>query len=139
MSLYLDTSVLVALFTDDAQSTSADLILRSVPDDVVFVSDFAAAEFASAISRKVRMGELSSDEARETFADLDAWVAQGTSSVEVGPVDVELAGRYLRRLDLTLRTPDAIHIAMAERLRARLATLDLKMAASARTLGIAVS
>lgn len=105
----------------------------------MFVSDFAAAEFASAISRKVRMADLSSEEAREAFGDFDAWVSHVTSSVEVGPVDVELASRYLRRLDLTLRTPDAIHIAMAQRLRARLVTLDLKMAASARTLGVALS
>jgi hypothetical protein len=33
----------------------------------VLVSDFAGAELASAIARRVRMGELSADEARSYF------------------------------------------------------------------------
>ena len=45
---------------------------------------------------------------------------------------------FLRRLDLTLRTPDALHIAIAQRLAAELMTFDQKMAASARALGTAV-
>jgi predicted nucleic acid-binding protein len=40
---------------------------------------------------------------------------------------------------LPLRTPDAIHIAIAERVDATLVTFDLAMAASARALGTAVT
>jgi predicted nucleic acid-binding protein len=40
----------------------------------------------------------------------------------------------LRRLDLTLRAPDAINIALAQRARAARATFDEKMAASATAL-----
>jgi predicted nucleic acid-binding protein len=42
----------------------------------------------------------------------------------------------LRRLDLNLRTPDAIHIAIAQRLGAELATFDVRMAESAEALGV---
>ena len=42
---------------------------------------------------------------------------------------------FLRRLDLTLRTPDAVHVALARRIGASLASFDKKMAASARALG----
>jgi len=45
----------------------------------------------------------------------------------------------LRRLDLNLRAPDAIHIAITERANATLVTFDLKMADSARSLGVAVA
>lgn len=36
---------------------------------------------------------------------------------------------------LTLRTPDALHIALAQRLDCELLTFDLKMTAAARALG----
>jgi uncharacterized protein len=45
----------------------------------------------------------------------------------------------LRRLDLTLRTSDALHIAIAQRVNATQVTFDRSMARSARALGIAVA
>jgi predicted nucleic acid-binding protein len=45
----------------------------------------------------------------------------------------------LRRLDLTLLTPDALHIAIAARIDATLVTFDRAMATSARALGMAVT
>ncbi len=53
--------------------------------------------------------------------------------------DVKRADAVMRRLDLTLRTPDALHIAIAERIGATMATFDDKMAAAARILGLAVA
>jgi hypothetical protein len=44
VSVYVDASVLVALFTDDALAIRADGFLRT-RSPVVIVSDFAAAEF----------------------------------------------------------------------------------------------
>jgi predicted nucleic acid-binding protein len=54
------------------------------------------------------------------------------------PGDLAAATMFLRRLDLPLRTPDALHIAIAQRVGAMLVTFDRQMAASARTLGSAV-
>jgi predicted nucleic acid-binding protein len=45
----------------------------------------------------------------------------------------------LRRLDLTPRTPDAINIAIAQRVGANLATFDVKRAAAASVLGADVA
>ena len=135
--VYLDTSVLVALLTDDALSDRADAMLANrLP--VLLVSDFAGAEFASAVARRVRMGALGEAVAREVFANFDAWTRRATQLVEIAPVDVALAAVFLRRLDLTLRTPDALHIAAAQRLGACLATLDERMVACAQALGVAV-
>ncbi len=53
--------------------------------------------------------------------------------------DVLAAEGFLRRLDLTLLAPDALHIAMCQRIGATLATFDEKMAASARMLGVDVA
>jgi uncharacterized protein len=50
--------------------------------------------------------------------------------------DLRAAEAFLRRLDLSLRTADALNIAIAQRMRASLVTFAQKMAATARILGI---
>lgn len=135
MSVYLDASVLVALFVDDVFSARADSLLRQRPTRVV-VSDFAAAEFASSVSRKVRIGRLSEPEAREAFATFDIWASRAAERTGVVASDVGAATRFLRRLDLKLRTADAINIAIAQRLEAELASFDEKMIESAKVLGV---
>jgi uncharacterized protein len=49
---YLDASVLVALLTDDALTARADTLFRTLAP-IPVVSDFATAEFASALGRRV--------------------------------------------------------------------------------------
>jgi uncharacterized protein len=138
VSLHLDASVLVALFSEDALTAKADSLLRARPA-VVTVSDFAAAEFASAIARLVRTREPSADAARGVFSTLDAWTSRVAARAETTASDVAAAAAYLRRLDLTLRTPDALNIAIAQRLSADLPTFDQRMAASVRALGTRVA
>lgn len=138
MTVYLDASVLVSLFTSDALSGRADRYFDGALP-AVLLSDFAAAEFASAVARKARTGALLVDEAHAAFAAFDAWVSTEATRVRVSPADISVADSFLRRLDLTLRAPDAVHIAMTIRLGAALATFDRAMEASARTLGCAVA
>ena len=70
--IYLDASVLVALFLDDPFGERADHALREPGADLI-VSDFAAAEFASSVARHVRMGEVTRQEAADAFSDFDLW------------------------------------------------------------------
>jgi predicted nucleic acid-binding protein len=133
VSVYLDASVLVALFTADAMSDRADRILRA-SKPVVIVSDFAAAEFASAIAYRVRTRLLKAAEAQAVFSHFDVMVARAARRIEMTAGDVAAAAAFLRRLDLTLRTPDAINIALAQRAGAQLLTFDRQMAKAARAL-----
>jgi predicted nucleic acid-binding protein len=137
LSVYLDASVLAALFTDDPFSARADVFVSSERAGF-FVSDFGAAEFASVIARHVRTNELSIGRAREALNDFDERMVQLSTRVEIVSSDVRAVETMLRRLDLPLRAPDAIHIAIAQRLGAELATFDEKMAACARALGAPV-
>ena len=138
MSVYLDASVLAALFTVDPFSERTDRFFRGL-GAVAVVSDFGAVELASAISRHVRMRELTKDEAQQALSAFDLWAARMTSRVETLSLDVRAAEAYLRRLDLTLRTADALNIAIAQRLGAELATFDVRMADSARAIGLSVT
>jgi len=138
VSVYLDASVLVALLTVDALTARADAFLRANAP-IMIVSDFAAAEFASAVGRRVRIGDITADEARSGFSAFDAWTAQATLREETVAADIRAAGAFLRRVDLTLRTGDAVNIAIAQRMRALLVTFDQKMAATAQVLGVPVA
>ncbi len=66
----------------------------------------------------------------------DAWMELDVTSVTLIPPDLALATTWLRRLDLNLRAPDALHIAMASRLRLPLLTFDAGMATAARALSL---
>lgn len=136
-NLYLDASFLVALLTPEAFSERAVHFVRDHADSLV-VSDLAIAEFSSAISRRVRMREFTSEQALLVLAEFDAWSARSTTRIELVGADITAATAILRRLDLPLRTPDAIHVALALRLGESLVTFDARMAGSARALGIAV-
>ena len=132
--VYFDASVLVALLTNDPLTRRADALMRT-RTPVLVVSDFAAAEFASAIARRVRMGEITSDEGRIGFSAFDACAARATRREQTKAMDVSAAEAFLRRLDLDLRTAGALNIAIAQRIGATLVTFDEKMATSARMLG----
>jgi predicted nucleic acid-binding protein len=134
VSVYLDASVLVALFTEDPFTSRAESFLRSF-ESILVVSDFAAAEFASAIAREVRTRDMTHREARIAFSGFDTWMVRVAQRVEIGPPDVKAAEAILRRLDLKLRTPDAINIAIAQRIGAALFTFDNAMMKNARALG----
>lgn len=138
MSVYLDASVLVPLFIDDQHSHRAHAFLEHVAARLI-VSNFAAAEFASALSRRVRMQELSMHQASAVFALFDGWTTRETEHVEMASSDVSRAQLILRQLSLPLRTPDALNITMTQRLGATLATFDRKLADCAHYLGISVS
>ena len=138
MKLYLDTSVLVALLTKDPQTPRAFRYLNDTTPNLI-VSDYTAAEFASAVARRVRIGELTVDAARAAFATFDDFLPEAVQHVETSSADIRNAERFLRRLDLVLRAPDAIHIAIAQRIDAPLVTFDEKMANSARMLKVEVA
>ncbi len=139
MSIYLDTSIIVALWVaNDSQNDRAATFLKSGPG-VVRVSDFAAAEFASVLGRHTRAGTLDREVVSKSLIDCDAWRRRISGHLEIVPADFAAAEAFLRRLDLNLRAPDAIHIAMAGRIGAAMATLDRRMAACAQELGIAVA
>jgi predicted nucleic acid-binding protein len=105
----------------------------------MIVSDFAAAEFGSVVARRMRIGDITADEGHSGFSAFDAWTEQATLQEETVAADIRAAGAFLRRVDLTLRTGDAVNIAIAQRMRALLVTFDPKMAATARLLGVPVA
>ncbi len=85
------------------------------------------------------MRELTKIAVKAAISNFDSWRSDETQIVALTAGDVVAADGFLRRLDLTLLAPDALHIAICQRIGATLATFDEKMAASARVLGVDVA
>jgi predicted nucleic acid-binding protein len=133
--LYLDASALLPLFIDEPKTRRAQELLRG---SILVISDFAVAEFSSGVARRARLGEITDSGASAVFAALDAWTLSASKRESVTTGDVVFAISLVRRLDLGLRAPDAINIAVARRCEAQLLTFDEKMARSAQSLGLTV-
>ena len=137
MSAYLDTSVLLPTLIAEPSTKAVYDYLGAVHQELL-ISDFAAAEVASALSRLIRMGLLTGVDASARLADFDAWRAAMSLLVDIRAADARLAYIYVRRFELGLGAPDALHLAITRRLDATLVTLDGRLATAARELGVAV-
>ena len=113
MTAYLDASVLLPLMVGETASSAVDAFLRDTPEELP-ISDFAGAEVAPAISRLVR------------------------TSPTMAASHARLADVFVRRFDLMLRAPDALHAAICRRVDGTLVTLDRRIAHAARALGLRV-
>lgn len=135
MSTYLDASVILPTLIEEAGSATVDRFIDHITDDLI-ISEFAAAEVASALSRLVRTGLLDHDDASRRLSDFDAWRAASSYDLDLQASDVRLANVFVRRFDLMLRAPDALHAAACRRGDHLLVTMDKRLAVAARELGV---
>jgi predicted nucleic acid-binding protein len=137
VTVYLDASVLVTIIAEEPTSEIVDAFLER-HGARLGVSDFAAVEVASAMSRMVRTHMITQTDAKARLVDFDAWRSFRTRTIDIEQSDFRLANTYVRRFDLMLRAPDALHAAICGRLNLTLVTLDRRLAKAARELGIDV-
>ncbi len=138
MSVYLDASVILPTLVVEKASAAVAAYLRSTTAGLL-VSEFAAAEVASGVSRLLRTKALSFDQAQGALSRLDAWRASDTTSIAIENDDIGAAHRIVPRFELKLRAPDALHLAVCLRVGAQLATLDGDLADAAAQLGAPIA
>jgi hypothetical protein len=86
VSLYLDASVLVALFVIDPSSARAEAFLSAHPE-IAVVSDFGVAEFSSAVGRRVRIRDLTREDGQLALKGEGIVITRrGQPVVELKPV-----------------------------------------------------
>ncbi|CAN7652631.1 type II toxin-antitoxin system VapC family toxin [Phenylobacterium sp. LjRoot219] len=135
MTAYLDASALLPMLIEEPGSAIVDDFIGATSGPLV-VSEFAAAEVASALSRLVRTARISPEDATARLADFDAWRVAATEDIDMNAADVRLANIFVRRFDLILRAPDALHAAICRRANLALITLDRRLATAAEVLGV---
>jgi predicted nucleic acid-binding protein len=132
--IYLDTSVLAAYYCPEPLSLEAERIVRSRPSPTI--SDLTEVELFSALSRKVRTGELNAVEAQRIATEFLAHL-EGNLYRRL-PIEHRhylMARDWIGRFKTPLRTMDAIHLAVAASGKLQLVTADQGLAGSGETLG----
>lgn len=132
--VYLDASVLVAALVEEARSGDAeDLLTRS--DQAIWLSEWTLTEVVAALSAKVRDGELSEGGRVAARRQLNRLVAENFERTGVLTSDFRRANELCDQ-PVGLRAGDALHLAIADRIGAELATFDRRQAEAGRTLGM---
>jgi predicted nucleic acid-binding protein len=133
LSVYLDTSVLVSLFTADDHSERAEAWLMEGHD--LIVSHWVAAEFSSALSVQRRQGRITAIDVDVAERAFDSLLDSEFRVEVIGGADL-LRARAIVVRDGFLKAPHALHLAIAERLGSVFATFDQTLHRAARSLGM---
>lgn len=103
------------------------------------VSWLTGIEIMSALSRKVRGRELVRRDAERIATLYREHVSQDCYNlIPLDGADIEWAADHIARFDNSLRTLDALHLAIAKRESLVLATSDRGLADAAKDLGMKV-
>ena len=134
--VYVDTSVLVALFLNEPHSTAAaDWYAREKRELVA--AAWCVPEFASALGIKQRTGAIDAQQAQDAWARFQRMVAADLRLLAVEPAHFRRAAELVLNAASALRAGDALHLACAEAAGAKhMATLDAVLARSAQRLKI---
>ncbi|MFB2934164.1 type II toxin-antitoxin system VapC family toxin [Aerosakkonemataceae cyanobacterium BLCC-F154] len=135
--IYLDTSVIVPFYLPEALSIAIRELL--VIEEQPALSQLVEVELFSALSRRVRMGEISEQQARQITEQFQIHLNEGLyTRINLESVHYQQAMQWIGRFDTPLRTLDALHLAIAASNNLRLVTADETLADAANILGVEV-
>lgn len=133
--LYIDTSVLVAALTAEAETDRMQAWLASRPVEELAVSEWTITEFSAALSVKLRTGQLELPQRNRSLAAFSRLVADSFEILPVTGSQFRTAARFADQHASGLRAGDALHLAISIEHGARLCTLDRKLAEAGTNLG----
>lgn len=135
--IYLDTSVIVPFYLPEALSIAIRELL--VIEEQPALSQLVEVELFSALSRRVRMGEISEQQARQITEQFQIHLNEGLyTRINLESVHYQQAMQWIGRFDTPLRTLDGLHLAIAASNNLRLVTADETLADAANILGVEV-
>ena len=134
---YLDTSVLVSVLTNELRTTTVQKWLASQDANLLAISDWVVTEFSSALSIKLRTGQVELD---QRGAALALFTQMSTDTFHIFPLERTSFRTAARSCDLPalgLRAGDALHLAICAEHGATLCTLDQHLGQAAPQVGVA--
>jgi uncharacterized protein len=135
--IYVDTSILVPYYSPEPLSERVQQFLRET--DEIALSVLGEVEFFSALARKVRVRELSRENARRISVVFSGHLEAGAyTRLDLDRSVYRTARGWIQGFNVALRTLDALHLAVAATSGLPIATADAALAGSARSLGLSV-
>ena len=134
MLCYIDTSVLVALFTHEDETDRINTWYSNYSGK--FVSTiWCITEFASALGIKQRTGQLNNNQATQIWKDFQQFCDTDINLLLLESAEYYTAANMAFDAKKTLRAGDALHLACAQKYGINsIATLDKTMAENAKKL-----
>ena len=136
MTLYLDTSLLVAALCDEEMSAPAQAWLGEQEPGTLLISEWTITEISSAMGLKLRTGALDLEQRAAALAAFNLLVSESFTTLPVTGAHFRAAAKFLDQHGLGLRSGDALHLAVASEHGATLQTLDRRLAAAGPALGV---
>jgi uncharacterized protein len=133
--IYLDTSVLGAIFFRETGAAELVLRLESLRKQKLMISAWTLTEMASVGGIKLRTGAVDGAGRQQALANFQRFASAYLGMLEMEPTDFRTAAVFIDR-PVALRAGDALHLAVAWRLKAEMASLDRRLCDAADMLGI---
>lgn len=132
---YIDTSVLVAYYCPEPISSKAERLI--IETDIPVISLLTEVEFASALSRKVRDGQIPEESSNKVINEFTLHLRHGLfKRLTIGPDCYNLAFKWLSANKTPLATLDSLHLAVASLNDLKIITADKQLSRAAHKLGI---
>jgi predicted nucleic acid-binding protein len=136
LTLYLDTSVLVAASTREVKTDRVQAWLDEQARNRLIISDWVITEFSSALSIKLRSGQIGFIHRADALAEFSRLAAESLTILPVSGLQFRTAARFADHYVLGLRAGDALHLAICSDHGATLCTLDRGLSEAGAALGV---
>jgi len=136
LTLYLDTSLLLAALTNEAETGRIQAWLAAQAAGEMTISDWVTTEFSAALSIKLRSGQIDAGHRASALAMFTRLSADSLAMVPVSGLQFRTAARFADHYALGLRAGDALHLAICADHGATLCTLDRRLGDAGSELGV---
>ena len=134
---YLDTSVLVAAYVREEHTERVlGWLSRNGAAGANAISEWTITEVASAMSIKLRTGQIAIEGRNAALNDIMVMVEELLITLPIHGEHFRSATMFVKQYTTGLRAGDALHLAVASSNAATLCTLDRRMASAAELLGV---
>lgn len=136
-AVYIDTSILGAYYCPEPLSDAIETMMLEITQPVVSV--LSELEFASLLSKKKRLKDLTATKAQKVLLRFKSHIEQGYyQRLALNHEQYMKAGDIIADFRTSLRTLDALHLALVLEHGLQLFTADKVLASAARKYGVVV-
>jgi len=135
LTIYLDTSLLIAALTRETASERTRAWLRDHGTGAA-ISWWVETEIASALSLKLRTGQIEIDHRNAAVAAFRRLVSESLEILGVSQTHFQIAAQFAGLHQAGIRAGDALHLAIAYDYGATLCTLDRRLSEAGPEIGV---